>query len=295
MIDLLDANQTFGLMFETEGDTLTNALSTEWGNFSDVLRKAFHHEPVTMARRGNKEFLEVDKPHLSVVLSGTDNQIGNLLKDVENGFFSRMLFYTFRAKVEWHDQFQDADDRIEIAFEEAAEKMLQYWTTQLDLKTNIRLHESHAKRVNTYFNKKLQEFYKIHGDAIVPSVKRLGLVFYRIAMLLTTIRYLDSKKTVPQECYIEDVDFRVAHQIVDALFEHLKIVYKRVENSMRDVRLNIRQRNMFEQLPDEFGRDEYDALAEKLGIKYKTAERYIGVYIKKDLLMRCEHGKYQKI
>lgn len=295
LIELLDANQTFGLMFETEGDTLTNALGTEWGNFSDVLRKAFHHEPVTMARRGNKEFLEVDKPHLSVVLSGTDNQIGNLLKDVENGFFSRMLFYTFRAKVEWHDQFKDADDTIEIAFEDAAEKMLQYWTILMDSKVSIRLHEDHAKKINEYFNDKLREFYKIHGDTIVPSVKRLGLIFYRIAMLLTTIRHLDNNKEISSECFIEEVDFRIAHQIVDTLFEHLKIVYKRVENSMRDVKLNTRQWNMYEQLPDEFNREQYDALAEKLSIKYKTAERYIGVYIKKELLMRFEHGKYQKV
>ena len=42
-------------MMETEGDTLTNTLLSDHGNYSDVLRKSFHNEPVSYLRRTNHE------------------------------------------------------------------------------------------------------------------------------------------------------------------------------------------------------------------------------------------------
>ena len=41
----LDANGGWGLMFETEADTLSNMLSKgEYGDYTDLLRKVHHHE-----------------------------------------------------------------------------------------------------------------------------------------------------------------------------------------------------------------------------------------------------------
>lgn len=70
-INTLSDNDGVGLMFETEGDTLTQTLKSDYGNYSDTLRKAFHHEPVSLCRRKDREFIELDCPKLSVVLDGT--------------------------------------------------------------------------------------------------------------------------------------------------------------------------------------------------------------------------------
>ena len=40
---LISDNEGRGLMFETEGDTLTQAFKSDYGNYSDGFRKAFHH------------------------------------------------------------------------------------------------------------------------------------------------------------------------------------------------------------------------------------------------------------
>ena len=89
---LADNNGT-GLMFETEGDTLSQTLKSDYGNYSDTLRKAFHHEPVSLCRRKDREFLELDCPKLSVVLAGTPGQVRNLIQDSENGLFSRFMYF----------------------------------------------------------------------------------------------------------------------------------------------------------------------------------------------------------
>lgn len=67
----LAANHGQLLLFETEGDTLSQTMGTDYGNYSDALRKAFHHETVSKSRITDQVFLEVLNPRLSVVLSGT--------------------------------------------------------------------------------------------------------------------------------------------------------------------------------------------------------------------------------
>jgi len=66
---LLEENDDKGIMFESEGDTLADAIKQDYGSFSDTLRKAFHHENLDLFRRGNEELIEINKPELSVVLS----------------------------------------------------------------------------------------------------------------------------------------------------------------------------------------------------------------------------------
>ena len=56
-IQALADNNFTGVIFETEADTLANTFKQEWGNFSDVLRKAFHHESTSLFRRKDQEFM----------------------------------------------------------------------------------------------------------------------------------------------------------------------------------------------------------------------------------------------
>lgn len=43
VFQILNDNNGVGLIFETEGDTLAHAFKSEYGNYSDGFRKAFHH------------------------------------------------------------------------------------------------------------------------------------------------------------------------------------------------------------------------------------------------------------
>ncbi|MBN8672823.1 MAG: DUF3987 domain-containing protein [Chitinophagales bacterium] len=295
IIQLLDTNKNFGVIFETEGDTLTESLATEWGGFSDVLRKVFHHETISMARRGNSEYLQVHHPQLSVVLSGTEKQVNSLIKDVENGFFSRMLFYTFREKAEWRNQFAHNDNTTEEIFKNMSQQMLEYWLIQDKTPCTIKLNELQINQINSFFTDKLQQFYLEHGDAITPSIKRLSLIFYRISMILSTIRCLDETKTLPKELYVTRNDFQTAFCIVKILMVHLQTVYERMGNATNTIRLKAKQRELFESLPRQFDRSEYNLAAERLRINQHTAERYIGKFIQLEIIDRYEHGKYKKM
>lgn len=84
-----------GIIFESEADTLTDALAKPNGHFSSALRKAFHNETISYLRSTNLEMVKIPEPMLSCLLTGTPGQVAGLFRDksAENGLFSRFLFY----------------------------------------------------------------------------------------------------------------------------------------------------------------------------------------------------------
>ena len=69
----LSDNHGWGVIFETEADTMTQALKSDYGDYSDGLRKAFHHEPICYNRRKEQERVNIYCPRLAVMLyTGAD-------------------------------------------------------------------------------------------------------------------------------------------------------------------------------------------------------------------------------
>lgn len=56
---------------DSEIDTLVSATKQDFGQFDDILRKAFHHEPVSSSRKGDNEMIVVDRPAVALLLAGT--------------------------------------------------------------------------------------------------------------------------------------------------------------------------------------------------------------------------------
>ncbi len=66
-----------GLICETEADTVSTAIGTEHGHWSDTLRKCHDHERLAFNRRTNREYRECPASYLSVLLSGTRRRYGH--------------------------------------------------------------------------------------------------------------------------------------------------------------------------------------------------------------------------
>lgn len=112
----LSQNDGVGLLFETEGDTLANAFNSDLGNYSDGFRKAFHHETISYLRKKDREYVEIVKPKFSAILSGTPQQVFNLIPSAENGLFSRFIFYVMPTEIVWHDMFDEAESPRPMSF-----------------------------------------------------------------------------------------------------------------------------------------------------------------------------------
>lgn len=299
VIQTIKANGNFGVMFETEADTLTQALGNDWGNFSDILRKIFHHEPVELQRKTNDEYISIEKSYLSVVLSGTPNQIKNLLSSVENGFFSRFIFYDFPLKLSWKNVFDRTKESPDGEFQSMATKLLQYssrineFTATRAGSITFRLTSSQEDIFNNWFLEKQSQLHKIYGDEIIASLRRLGLITFRIAMILTTLRQIKSELSSCLDCSQED--FETALSITETLLSHTTKVYNQLKNFRGTTTASGRKELFLEKLPVQFSRAGAMETAKFMNIKEKTAENYLTEYIKNGVVTRMEHNHYAKV
>ena len=93
VIEHLKEGQGSGLICETEADTLGNVLKQDWGGYSDILRKAYSGEPISHSRQTGNAYVSLIKTRLSVLMTGTLNQLFELIPSAENGLFSRFFFF----------------------------------------------------------------------------------------------------------------------------------------------------------------------------------------------------------
>lgn len=113
--NIIDSDGT-GLICESEADTISAAIGSEYGHWSDTMRKAFDHDRLSYNRRTDHEYREVKKTYLSVLLSGTPSQVKPLIPTAENGLFSRQVFYYMPAIHHWQNQFDRNDSDLEDTF-----------------------------------------------------------------------------------------------------------------------------------------------------------------------------------
>ncbi len=290
-IQALSDNDFKGIVFETEADTLASTLKQDWGNFSDVLRKAFHHESTNMFRRKDNEYIEIEDPHVAIVLSGTPKQVHSMMPDTENGLFSRFIFYAFEDYGEFKNPFAShvKINYIEY-FEEQGNKINQLFQQLLHHKTMIEF--TFTKEQAEVFTKQFSQLYNknrlLLGNDFNANSRRLGLITFRIAMVLRSLRILeDGDLSTPLIC--NETDFKTAIQIAFTLEKHAIAVFQNLpNNNLKGIKLKY-----YNTLPTEFNRQGYLEVALSLEIKEKAAEKYISQF-KEGKLLEHQHNKYTK-
>lgn len=226
--ELLFANNGKGIIFETEADTICDAMRQEYGDYSDGLRRAFQHEPISFYRRAGKEFIEIENPALSVVLSGTKDQLLRLFPSIENGLLSRFIFYELLGTGEFHDPFDDTKADYLNFFEmlglSASElyKVLQ----ALEQPLEVILTSKQRARFVELFQEWKTEIREHVSEDLDGSVNRLGLICFRLAMIFTVLRVFERKEPFRQVVICEDMDFENAIALTAIIKHHaLKVYY----------------------------------------------------------------------
>lgn len=289
-IQALSDNNFSGVIFETEADTLADTFKQEWGNFSDVLRKAFHHESTSMFRRKDNEFIEIRDPHIAIALSGTPKQVHNMMPDVENGLFSRFLYYAFEDNSEFKNPFvSHRPVNYTDFFLEKSGIIFDLYQLLSNLREPIsfQLTEEQGQRFTEQFNAMLSRNKLLLGRDFDANIKRLGLITFRVAMILTALR-IPEEGELPNPTICSDLDFQTAMTIATTLEKHAIAVFQNLPNNdLKGAKLKF-----FEKLPPQFDRQGYLKVAEVLGIHPKTAEKYISQF--KPKLLSHEHNLYTK-
>lgn len=294
-------------MFETEGDTLAQTFKSEHGNYSDGFRKAFHHEKISYLRRKDREYVTLELPKLSALLSGTPRQVQSLIPDAENGLFSRFMFYNMNIRLQWIDVFAcNEHESLDQRFDRFGELFFDFYRT-IKHYQDIRflLSSSQQEQFNHYFEQIQQQYWELLGNDYVGTIRRLGLITFRIAMVLTTLRIMDTKavSSFPLSCGEEsgvrcvcsDTDFQIAMEMVKVLLQHAAYVFRQLPQVSQNQTPNANPRMaLFEVLPQQFDRTRYIEVASQLQIPESTADKQIARFCNAGLLVRQAHGSYLK-
>lgn len=309
---VLNENGGHGLIFETEGDTMAQSFKSDYGNYSDGLRAAFHHEPISYCRRKDNERVDIEHPTLSVLLSGTPNQVRTLIHDAENGLFSRFLFYL----ISMHSQFEDVFANDEETYDDIFLRLgCQYLPVYHWLKRHpkdgvrFRLAEEQQQAFLAFFRPLLEEQRDIHGDEVASSVMRLGLIFFRMAMALTVLRMagpdaaaLEGSQPLPAETLTCDQrDFDTVMIMANVLVNHTVQVYTTLLSHPRPTLdcskqgINEQQRELLNSLPDEFASQQLVDAAASIGVPPSTARKWMSALVSKQHISRIRNGQYRKL
>lgn len=295
VIQHLQEGDEQGIFCETEADTMGNVFKQDWGSYSDLLRKAFHHELVSFSRKTNKEWIEIKKPRLSVALAGTPSQVVNLISSAEDGLFSRFIFYTFKSEIKWNN-VGPADNKINYTkhYEILAESVYDFvsFLTQ-NPEISFDLTTEQWAKLNSFGNDCINNLASFVSEDLSSTSKRLGLILFRISMVLTALRYYDNAES-STNFICSDEDFAIALQMIKVYQEHAVFMFGELPKSCTVTDKNLRM--FFDLLPQNFERKAAIEIAKNnLSIKDRTADGFLQKLVTLKWLDKLKSGKYIKL
>ncbi|MEQ9287723.1 MAG: DUF3987 domain-containing protein [Cyclobacteriaceae bacterium] len=290
---LLGDSDGKGLIFETEGDTLAHAFKSDYGNYSDGFRKAFHHETISYYRRTDREYVDIESPCLSTVLSGTPKQVSALIPNAENGLFSRFIFYYMNVRPVWKNVFaSQTTNGLDDYFDALGNDFFTlYSSLKMSQDVQFFLTADQQDQFNAFFGEVQDKYMSIQGIDYMATIRRLGLIAYRFCMIFSALRIMETGET-SSKMICEERDFQTALAMIRVLIKHSSKVFSELpEDTPKPKRLN-RKEKFLSQLPKRFNRQKYLETATSLNIPHKTAEGYITDFCKSGLIHRESQDNY---
>jgi hypothetical protein len=284
-----------GILCETEADTLGNVLQQDWGKYSDLMRKCFSHEDDANSRKSVVEFMELESPRLSIALSGTPNQVLRLIPSSEDGLFSRFLFYIFAVKPHWRDVSpQQGSVNLTEYFREKSQEVIEMHNFLAAHPTEFHFSRSQWTHHFDTFQRLLKETYLLNGDDALASVFRMGVIFFRMAMLFSALRKFERRDTTTV-IYCSETDYETVQRLANVFIQHTLFLLEKLPKTGTAAFNNLpnNKRLFIEKLPAEFRRKDAVEMGEGYGLSRATVDRMLetltGSYFE-----CAQHGVYSK-
>ncbi len=292
----LEQNDEKGIICETEADTLGNVFKNDWGSYSDLLRKAFQHEKISLSRKGENEYIDINNPRISVALTGTPGQIFNIIPNAEDGLFSRFIFYAFRSDAGWISPAPNLD-RVNLTehFKNLSKSVYDMVQFLEQYPTTIELSTEQWQKLNDAFTVYLDDIIEFAGQEATSLIKRMGIVLYRFCMAFTAMRKFDNGDTGENTICTDD-DFENARILVDTFIQHSILMFANLptQSNIQGITKSPKKQQFFEALPQSFQRKIAIEIGVGMGMKERTIDGCLKSWIGQ-LIQKLDTGLYEKI
>ena len=315
--NLIDSDGT-GLICESEADTISTAIGSEYGHWSDTMRKAFDHDRLSYNRRTDHEYREVKKTYLSVLLSGTPSQVKPLIPTAENGLFSRQVFYYMPAIHHWQNQFDRNDGNLEDTFKALGME----WKDKLKTIVmngifTLHLTDGQKDEFNRLFSRLFVRSGLANGNEMSSSVARLAINICRIMEVVAMLRAMEQGEITASpyvspdphtatdnlkdhivsrwNLLIASDDFHAVLSLAESLYRHTTHILSFLPNTEVASRGNADRDALVDSMEEEFTRASFLQKAGEMGIKSETASTWLKRMQKHGLVENVDgKGNYRK-
>ncbi len=261
LVEILNDNPAGGFAYDSEVDTMVQGnAKKDFGGFSDVLRKVFHHEPLARQRKGDNETYIVKDPRLAVMLSGTQDQLRKLINAEKNGLFSRFWYYSIpKTFIEYDYSSFTADvvGQLCTSLQQNIFDLADLWNDQI---INLKFSDSQEMQLyNALMDK--EDIEKRYGGDIGASWLRMALITKRIATTLTGLQYRGDN-LIPDNCMM------AAMAILPSMKQHCITALDIVRMNQGKIQIS---KEAYTVMKNEGMTDQQ--IAEEIGCNNKTIQR----------------------
>lgn len=288
----LYANDGVGFMFEQEGDAISNNFKSEWGDITVHLRKSFHNEELTYERKIEKEIIAISSPRFGFLATMTPNQLAGLIKNRENGLFSRMLYYVNTQPAEFGvlDPTLYNKYNIDEAVKESGSVLYEWFKRNHDKEKRMVVTSNQYRYLQEQWAIRYNYWQKLYGVDNGDIVFRLAVSSFKLLMVLSVWRYIENQVDSSEiNCLDKDID--TAIELMSVLFYHGMKAAKFYSKSKSDSSLHSQ---VLKELSTTFKTGQYIAKYIELGGKDRTAKRHLYLAVDKSI-KKIGHGVYEKL
>lgn len=296
LIDNLFRNKGKGIIFETEADSMGGALAQEWGSYSDIMRKAFHHETITKGRQSDEYDKEIDDPALSVILSGTPSQVSKIIQSAEDGLSSRFMFYLYKQKIVWEDP-RPKKNKISYTrhIENLQSQYKELYRFSLDNPVSIELEDESWDSFCYVFTNIMDKLIMAGFEEASAMAYRLGLISFRIIMIFSAIRRFE-EGNISDKYTANRNDVEIALELAEILFEHNLLMYNNLPSPSKGHQFlkGNNKTSFLEALPNSFQRKEVIELGKQHNISTREVDNILKKAVERGYLIKEKAGLYIK-
>lgn len=287
ILTLKDMDPEGPVMNATEIEELSNAVGSDYGKHSPILRKLAMQETVGQNFKVDGRPIRVRNAKLSLCITGTDGQGVVFIPSPEDGMLSRFLILIFTAEPTWFSAAPDDNNTdMDELFDGLAEEVRYMYRFLKEYPTDVHFTREQWKEHTGYFSR-LMDDVSVEGNMNAHSiVVRYGMQVSRLAMVLTAIRKFKAGMTM-KDVICTDEDFQVAMEMAKTWLMHsLQLSTILPEKNVRRRKMTsfFGSQSVLDSLPKKFVGGAFVAGMMKLGKSRSAAYRVLKNLVRNEAL-----------
>lgn len=281
LAERIRANGGTGIIYSTEISEFSSTNAKEFGDYDYILRKGLSNEGINIMRKTDKTDIDIEFPLINFCLTGTLSQFPEMFKDINNGFFSRSLYFMLNSSNKWN---RGNSSRMRADNTDIQQLLLEKYEHYLKNQPEF----CFTPQVEEYFDNEMEMLSEkyMYDDLMTSVVRRSGLYIWKVARL---IKLMDKNYSYNDVIEIDLMTIKISIAILKEsiiLSEYLSFQLKATALTDED-----RIVNKLKSFNREFTRSEAIALINGL-VSNRTVDRILK---KTQYFINVSHGKYKVV